>query len=338
MKKKVLYIATVAKKRNRLDGETVKCRLLEEYLYCQKDILVKTVDTDNWKKHIIKLVLLVIVGYLWCDKIIISSADRGAHIVIDFFNKIKNKKEIYYFVIGGSLYRNICEKKWNVEAYQKIQEIYVEANTLKDNLNTLNIRNVKLLNNFRKVDKFKNNYRSSDEIKFVFFGRVIKSKGIEEAIKLVKKLNEDEIKCTLDIYGQVEEKYLKIISREFSERIVFHGEIQPNGKSEYEILSQYDIFILPTEYPGECLPGALIDAYIAELAVVVSNWTYAKEYVENNKNGIIFEYKNYYDMYEKTKKLIEDKKIKEYKKESKKLSEKYMISNILADFKKKLAK
>ena len=113
--KKILYIATTADNRNRLDGETVKCRLLREYLEKQDGIKLKSVDTDNWKKHIIKLIFLIIVNYLRCDKIIVSSADRGAHIVLDFFSKIKTKKEIYYFVIGGSLYRNITEKRWNTK-------------------------------------------------------------------------------------------------------------------------------------------------------------------------------------------------------------------------------
>ena len=58
--KKVLYIATTADNRNRLDGETIKCRLLREYLTEIKEIKVFSVDTDNWKKHIFKLVFFII--------------------------------------------------------------------------------------------------------------------------------------------------------------------------------------------------------------------------------------------------------------------------------------
>lgn len=108
--KKILYIATTADSRNRLDGETVKCRLLREYLENIEEIEVKSIDTDNWKKHIVGLVFLIMFNYFICDEIIVSSADRGANIVLSFFEKIKSKKKIYYFVIGGSLYRNIKEK------------------------------------------------------------------------------------------------------------------------------------------------------------------------------------------------------------------------------------
>lgn len=217
-----------------------------------------------------------------------------------------------------------------------LENIYVEADILKENLNSIGIDNVDKLNNFRKIDKFKNNYKKTKVTKFVFFGRVIKEKGIEEAIKLVNRLNNENIKCTLDIYGQCKEEYLKQIKENFNEAIVFHGEIQPDNKTEYEILSQYDIFILPTEYPGECLPGALIDAYISGLAVVASNWKYAKEYIKDNENGIIFEYRNYEEMYNKTKELIRLNKISEYKEKSLELSNQYKIENILADFKRKI--
>lgn len=334
--KKVLFIATTADNRNRLDGETIKCRLLREYLNDIKEIKVFSVDTDNWKKHILKLVFLIIFYYFKSDEIIVSSADKGANIVLNFFRKIKTKKNIYYFVIGGSLSRNIKEKEWNIDTYKGVKNIFVEANTLKDDLNELQITNVDVLNNFRKVKKFKINYINDGKIKFVYFGRVIKEKGIEEAIKLIKKLNSENIDCTLDIYGQCKNEYLNEIKRMFDDNISYHGEIKPDSKTEYEILSKYDIFIFPTEYPGECLPGALIDCYISGLAVVASNWKYAKEYILENENGKIFEYKNYDDMYKKTIEMISDNSILKYKKKSKELSKNYILDNLLKNFKEEL--
>lgn len=334
--KKILYIATTADNRNRLDGETIKCRLLREYLYDINDIKVVSVDTDNWKKHVFKLVFMIIFYFFQCDDIVVSSADKGANIVLNFFRKIRTKKNIYYFVIGGSLSRNIKEKRWNINTYKRIKRIFVEANTLKNDLNDLGIENVDILNNFRKVKKFKNNYKKSDKIKFVYFGRVIKEKGVEEAIKLINRLNNEGIICSLDIYGQCKEEYLKIIEKKFNENINFHGEIKPDSKTEYEILSRYDVFIFPTEYSGECLPGALIDCYISGLAVVASNWKYAKEYILENKNGKIFEYKNYDDMYDKTLEMINDNSILKYKEKSKELSKNYILENLLKDFKNEL--
>ena len=333
---KVLYIATTAKNRNRLDGETTKCRLLESYLTKQNTIKLFCVDTDNWKKHKIKLIFLILFYYIKCDKIVISAADRGANIVLNFFEKIRCRKEIFYFVIGGSLYKNIKEKKWKVETYNKIKMIYVEAEKLKKDLKKLSIKNIEVKSNFREATLFKNNYQKTEATKFVFFGRVIKEKGVEVAISLMKKLNSDKFNVILDIYGQITPEYLKEIESNFDNNIQYKGEIQPNGRKEYEILSYYDVFILPTEYPGECLPGALIDAYIAGLAVIVSDWPYAKEYVIENKNGKIFAYKNYDDLFSKAREMIVNNEILDFKRESKKLSEKYQINYLLSDFREQL--
>lgn len=334
--KKVLFIGTTADNRNRLDGETVKCRLLRDYLNEINNISISSIDTDNWKKHIFKLAFLILKNYIKADEIIVSSADRGAHIVLDFFRKINCKKNIYYFVIGGSLTKNIIEKKWNTKAYSNLKHIYVEADIMKNGLFQLGIKNVSVLNNFRKIGKFKNKYQKSKTIRFVYFGRVIKEKGIEESVKLVKRLNNENIKCIFDIYGQCTEDYLNYLEKSFNKNIRYCGEIKPDSVTEYEILSKYDVFLFPTFYPGEGLPGSLIDAYISGLAVIASNWTYAKEYIEDNKNGFIFEYKNYDDMYKKTKELIESNKISIFKKKSLEISKKYLIEENLKDFKKEL--
>lgn len=334
--KKILYIATTADSRNRLDGETIKCRLLREYLREIENVELISVDTDNWKKHKLKLVFLIIYNFIFCNSIVVSSADKGANIVLDFFRKINTKKNIYYFVIGGTLYKNIKEKNWNIETYKRLKHIYVEATQLKLDLNSLNITNVDILNNFRKVNKFENKYKKSKEIKFVYFGRVIREKGVEEAIKMINRLNAENIICTFDIYGQCKDEYLQQIQKKFNENIRFHGEIKPNGKKEYEILSQYDVFLFPTEYPGECLPGALIDCYISGLAVIASNWKYAKEYILDNENGKIFEYKDYNDMYKKTKEMVAENVIQKYKLKSVELSKKYNMDVLLKDFKKEI--
>ena len=336
--KKILYIATTADNRNRLDGETIKCRLLRDYLNEIDEIKVYSVDTDNWKKHIIKLIFIIIINFFKCDSIIVSSADKGANIVLNFFRKIKTKKKIYYFVIGGSLSKNINEKNWNIDTYKKLEKIYVEAEILKNDLEKMKINNVEVLSNFRKVKKFKNTYVKTNKTKFVYYGRVIKEKGIEEAIRLVNRLNNEGLNCSFDIYGQCKEEYYNKIKKYFNENIQYHGEIKTNNKIEYEILSKYDIFLFPTEYSGECLPGALIDCYISGLAVIASNWKYAKEYIINNKNGKIFEYMNYEDMYMKTKEMINEHCIEQYKRKSKELSEKYLIENLLNDFSNQIAR
>ena len=61
-----------------------------------------------------------------------------------------------------------------------------------------------------------------------------------------------------------------------------------------------------------------------------------KKYILDNENGKIFEYKNYEDMYNKTLELIKENSIEKYKKKSGELSKKYMLDELLNDFKEEL--
>ncbi len=331
-KGRILYIATMATKRERLDGETTKCNLLKEYLDNISEIELTSIDTDNWQKRAPHLIKQVLSSYHKNDIIVVSAANRGARIILTFLYKIKSHKPLYYFVVGGSLAQDIEKHHWKIHPYQKATKIYVESNNLKIALEKHGIKNVEVVNNFKKIQTFTSQYKKTKNIKFVFYGRVIKEKGIEEAIKLINKLNTENIASSLDIYGQCGNEYLKKLQTSFGNSIKYHGALIPNNKTEYETLSKYDIFILPTEYHGECLPGALIDAYIAELAVIVSNWKYAKEYVEDNKNGNIFQYGNYDDMYKKTIELICGNDIQKYKQRSKELAQQYNVESVLLKF------
>lgn len=330
----VLAALRISRKLNVLDGVTVKSRVLQEYLNNIGKLKVNTVDVDNWKKNMFSITYKILKYYRKCDKIVICSSSPGASKLLKLLKSLKCKKDIYYFVAGGTLADNIENGKYNIKLYKNIKEIYVESDEMLEKMNKLGFLNVKRLYNFRNIKEFRNLYQKSNTIKCVFYGRLVEEKGIEKAIDVVNRLYEENYDISLDIYGQAKnEEYIEKLKKMSNKNcIYFKGTIIPDNKNEYEILSQYDIFVFPTEHPGEGLPGALIDAYIAGLAVIASDWKYAREYIDNEKNGLIFKYKDYEDFYIKFKELIENEKISEYKKHSKELSEKYLTKNILKEF------
>lgn len=328
--KKILYIGRISEKRKILDGVTIKARILQNELN-KNNKYVKTVDVDNWNKKIFSTGVKMIFSYFNCDEIVICTSSPGASRFLKFLKLVRNKKNVYYFVSGGNLYKKIEDKTYPIDLYKNLYKIYVESQYMKEKFIEFGLTQTELKYNFRNPKiKFEQIKSTLNPVKFVFWGRVIKDKGIEQAIELINKLTHNENSVELYIYGQVENDYLKNLKIEKYDNIYYMGTINPDGKSEYEILHKYDIFIFPTEHDGEGLPGALIDAYISGLCVVASNWMYAHEYIKDDYNGIIFEYKNYDDMFQKVLKLINNKeKIDFYKRNSLVESEKYIIKNIM---------
>lgn len=337
--KKILLAASTSKKKNRLDGVTIKSRVLEEFLLNQEGITLYSVDTDNYKQDFFSIVLKLIFGIRKCDKIVICSSSPGAAKLLNFLRKIKCKKEIYYFVAGGVIGDKIRNHVYDIRNYSCLTHIFVESEKLKKQLNNLSLDNVSQLNNFRYIKKFKNNYKNTHEYKFVFFARVNRQKGIEACIRVVQEINKKtKYHATLDIYGQCTNEYLEELQKMFDENIQYKGAVTPNNKHEYEILSKYDVLLFPTKYYNEGLPGTIIEAYISSLAIVASEWKYAHEYISDCKNGYIFKFDDYNDFYQKVLKILDKQKIEKFKKYSNKLSKRYNIEYLLSDFIEKLKK
>lgn len=89
----------------------------------------------------------------------------------------------------------------------------------------------------------------------------------------------------VDFYGPMED-YI-----EFPENltIAYKGylDFMNNPKGSCETLSEYSCMLFPTCWQGEGFPGVIIDAYVAGLPVIATDWNMNKEVVEDGKTGII---------------------------------------------------
>lgn len=93
----------------------------------------------------------------------------------------------------------------------------------------------------------------------------------------------------MDIYGPLEEKF----KYEFLSNIKNEPNISYNGTlNQGEILTtlnKYDALLFPTYYKGEGFPGTILEAYMAGVPVIASDWKYNSEIIENKVTGLICE-------------------------------------------------
>jgi len=101
-------------------------------------------------------------------------------------------------------------------------------------------------------------------ISLLFVSRVIKEKGVIEAIESVRLLKEKGIDCKLDIVGPIDKlsfkKYLNDLIQDLKIKadVNFHGFVN-FGENLLNIYRSADIFILPT-YWGEGFPHVIWEA------------------------------------------------------------------------------
>lgn len=171
--------------------------------------------------------------------------------------------------------------------------IYVETLHMKKLLEK-NLNNISVMPNFKPLkvlqeDDFE--YNENLPYRLCTFSRVMKEKGIEEAINAVIGINEKEHRhiYSLDIYGQIdmqyEENFKKIINQ--SPNYINYKGIVPYNETT-QVLRNYKALLFPTYYKGEGFAGTLIDAYAAGIPVIASDWKYNSEIVKNEYNGFVF--------------------------------------------------
>lgn len=86
----------------------------------------------------------------------------------------------------------------------------------------------------------------------------------------------------------------------------YKGFIDLRKSENYNLLAQYDVMLFPTYWPGEGFPGILIDAFIAGLPVIASDWHLNKDIISNGKTGFLVKANDEEDLYKMMGKCIQN--------------------------------
>ncbi len=133
--------------------------------------------------------------------------------------------------------------------------------------------------------------------KFIFLGRVTRTKGIEHILNLESRLPSDVV---IDVFGpfdgEMDESHFVN-----STKVRYCG-ITHNPQ---ETLRRYDAFLLPTFWEGEGYPGALLEAYGAGLPVIATRFGALPEIVDE-KTGILIVPNDGDSLLKAILKLVED--------------------------------
>ena len=317
-------------------GQSIKTREFY-YTLCEKigKENISLLESSEYKKNFILFLAKMLKSLFSCERIIIFPAQKGIIIfapICAIFRKLINIY-VYYNVIGGWLPELIKKKRWLKVCLSKFDGIFVETNRMKFDLESQNLKNVYRLLNTKRLERidFLEIKTLEEPIRLCYFSRIIKQKGIEDAIAVVKKINEQKVQCILDIYGPVVDAYrpeFEMLKSHFTGEIHYCGKIDPS--KSVQILKNYDLQIFPTLYKTEGIPGSIIDSYFAGVPVIASKWDSFSDVILEGRTGIVFELGDRNDLYEKLKELLTNKdKIYEMKKECLKEALVYLPDNVM---------
>ena len=295
--KKVAVIGHFGFGHDLANGQTIKTKIVAEEIHRFCNEKPVCVDAHGGIKAIIPVAFGAINSLRKCDNVIMMLTENGLKVCIPIlavFNKIFRRR-LHYVVVGGWLPDFLKKHPGLVRELKSFYLIYVETYNMKSSLEQIGIKNVVVMPNCKNIKILDRPEKCSRPYKLCTFSRVMREKGIEDAVLAVKKANQKlgESFYRLDIYGQIDskqEEWFEELKKTFPEYIKYGGTIQYDRSTD--ILKDYFLLLFPTYYVGEGFAGTAIDAFSAGVPVLASNWKYNSEVINEGINGGLFEAHN----------------------------------------------
>ena len=136
-------------------------------------------------------------------------------------------------------------------------------------------------------------YPQTDPVRFLFVGRVMREKGVDELFCAMDRLFEEGAPCTLDVLGGYEENYAEMIGRyEKKGWLRYHGyqtDVRP-------FIEEAHCFVLPSYHEG--MANTNLECAAMGRPLITSNIPGCKEAVAEGKSGLLCEPKNAESLYD----------------------------------------
>lgn len=294
------------------DGQTVKT--LELYDELVKRFGEKRVSYLNYygiriskPKFLVypKLLFAISRVFMKNKKIIIASNTTSLPNLLKvcvMLNKFF-KREMHFVLVGAALAEGIDEHPEYKETLKHFKSIFLETETIRRALEERGVERLYVMPNFKTIRRYTAEEQPKEfkpPYKLIFMSRIVGLKGVTEMVREIKRINENGIKYTLDMYGMIDDEYaaeFEEIKKDLPDYIQYKGVASAWQTSE--IMHDYFLHVFPTKCATEGQPASIIDTFFAGTPVLSGRWNSCGEMIKEGVTGISFELGNFDDFREK---------------------------------------
>lgn len=142
-------------------------------------------------------------------------------------------------------------------------------------------------------------YPQDGPVRFLFMGRVMKEKGIDELFGAMERLHREGVDCTLDVLGYYEENYAEII-RQYEEQgwLRYHG----YQSDVHPFIEKAHCFVLPSWHEG--MANTNLECAAMGRPLITSNIPGCREAVVEGKSGLLCSPKDTDSLYEQLRRFL----------------------------------
>lgn len=295
--KNILFVGWVRTGKQPVDGETTK----NQYIIAELKKYCKVTVLDFYQKNRHPWIYLqALWAFITQPKatIVLSTSAKNVYGMLKLFKALHVRRDIIHWVVGGNLGKLVQKGRYQAEVLNYVKFNLVQCKGMIAELETAGVINARLVSNFKPITYYPDiekaiaNRKSSDKLRFVFLSRIMPDKGCNYIMTAVKLLNEQGYsdKFTVDFYGKVDAGYKTVFEEhvESLSNVNYYGLLNLKSKEGYDQLATYDAMLFPSFWRGEGFAGVFIDAFIAGLPVLASDWGHNADSIINGKTGLIF--------------------------------------------------
>ena len=173
--------------------------------------------------------------------------------------------------VKADLQHHITRKPMKVLGYGNVKGVDMERFSLRPEI----------------VDAAKG-LRSRNLFTFLYVGRIVSDKGVNELVDAFGRLHAQNPHCRLVLVGKMEENLDPLKSSTLKKILALNGILAVGAKYADELIAWYaaaDCFVLPSYREG--FPNTVLEAGAMSLPCIVTDINGSREIVEDGKNGLV---------------------------------------------------
>lgn len=294
-----------------LDGQTMESRSLLQLLTMNGVTDVDYFDTEEL--HHNKKSVFTLFSKLFKTKTLFYLGAQGSlkylFPILWAICKL-SRIDFHYFVVGGWIAEFLKPMPLHRFMLRRIKYMYCETKSIAQKLKDwYSFDHAVWFPNFRIYDFEPEITYHEDTLRLVFMSRIVKHKGYHRVFDLARHLEQSGIQdVVIDFYGPLydsdQEAFFEGVSQ--FDFVTYKGVLQPTDINA--TLATYDAMLFPTSYPGEGLPGTILDSYISGIPVIASDWRYNSELIDHGESGFIYDLQKPDEFYEAVLTLYNNRK------------------------------
>ena len=295
--KQVIFVGWVRTGKPPVDGETTKNQfiLAELKKYCKVTVL------DFYEKNRHPWIYLqALWAFITQPKatIILSTSAKNVYGILKIFKALNVRRDIIHWVIGGAFGKHVQEGRFKAGIFNYVKYNLVQCKGMIAELESAGVNNAKFVSNFKPITYYPDlekaiaDRQASDKLRFVFLSRIMPDKGCDYLLKAIQMLNGKGLqdKFVVDFYGKIDASYQKTFMQKLNNlgNANYKSLLDLRTTEGYDTLATYHAMVFPTYWKGEGFAGVFIDAFIAGLPILASNWAYNAEILSGEQLGLVY--------------------------------------------------